>query len=54
MEEIFQVQCNGNGYFKKIFDELTPTQTSTPLPTETPKFGYGTNTFDLFPYSANF
>ena len=50
MEEVFEGQCNGNGYFKKIFDELTPTQT----PTETPKFGYGTNTFNLFPYSANF
>ena len=50
---VFEGECTTDGYFKLIVSDFTTTPTETPTPT-TSKFGYGTNTFNMFPYSANF
>ena len=53
MGNVFDGECTTDGYFKLIVSDFTSTPTETTTPT-TNKFGYGTNTFNMFPYSANF
>ena len=53
MGNVFEGECTPEGYFKLIVSDFTSTPTETPTPT-TSKFGYGTKTFNMFPYSANF